>query len=310
MRWSPTVCLVLFLLLLIAPMGSAQSKAVIDCFEEKTFQYTGGKYKNEEIKYRLHTPKTIQPGQKYPFVVFLHGRGRAGSNNTSSLAHLEAILPMLTGQKQKDFFMLVTQCPEETPTWFFQPTKDGTLDVMVAIMEHVIAENPIDEKRITATGVSSGGAGVWELIMGCPDVFAGAVPTACSAPQSQGLAALKQTPIWSVANRGDPVIDFNSIRKAMNAVNSSGGSMASTAPNSSDHNAWIPAMKNYNCFQWMLAQKQGSRFPPPPGAVIHHAPRPLLLALVMYILPLPIIIFLLWGTFCEWIATTWQLAWK
>jgi predicted peptidase len=96
------------------------------------------------------------------------------------------------------------QCPRETPGWSFRSSKDGTLDVLVAAIEHVIAENPIDEKRITATGVSSGGWGVWELILRHPDMFAEAVPTACGAPQAfQRLAALKNTPVWLIFNAGD-----------------------------------------------------------------------------------------------------------
>jgi len=31
-------------------------------------------------------------------------------------------------------------------------------------MEHVISNNPIDEKRLSTFGLSSGGYGVWELI--------------------------------------------------------------------------------------------------------------------------------------------------
>jgi predicted esterase len=259
---------------------------LVYCFEERTFRYTGGKYKNTPIKYRLHTPQTIRSDQKYPLVVHLHGSGESGSNNTSSLVHLHTILPLMIGPEQKDFFLLVTQCPKETPYWYFQSTKDGTLDVLMAAIEHVIAKNPIDETQITITGVSSGGWGVWQALLEYPDFFAGAVPTACGAPQYQRLAALKQTPIWSFINKGD--IDPKSILSAMSVINSAGGSMALTECNVRAHNAWRPAMADYNALEWMLAQKKGSSSPPP-GA---NRQIPFLLAFVLFVLPLSIIVFL------------------
>jgi predicted esterase len=266
---------------------------LVYCFEERTFRYTGGKYQDTEIKYRLHTPKTIRKGRKYPLIIHLHGIGEAGSDNISSLVHLHSILPMMIGPEQEDFFMLVTQCPEETPSWDFRPTKDGTLDVLMAAMEHVLAENPIDTRRMTITGVSSGGWGVWELLLKHPDMFAGVVPAACSAPpQIQRLTGLTQTPIWSFTNKGDSQVNPQSIQNAMHVIYNSGGSMAFTECDAPGHNAWRPAMEDYNCFRWMLAQKRGSWFAPAPGVIVHKS-NSLLYALALGILTLTIVVFLL-----------------
>jgi predicted esterase len=284
--------------------GTIPHPILVYCFDEKTFHYTGGKYNNAEINYRLHTPKNIRYGRKYPLIVHLHGVGEAGSNNLSSLVHLHSILPLMIGSDRQDFFMLVVQCPSETPGWSFRSTKDGTLDVLVAAIEHVLAEYPIDKRRITATGVSSGGRGVWELILRHPDMFAGAVPTACDAPQQlQQLAALTKTPVWSIINKGDK--NPAPILVAMHVINDSGGSAALTETNASGHNAWRPAMEDYNCFRWMLAQKRGSWFAPSPGVIVHK-PYPLLLAFLMFVLPTGIIVFLLWETIWEWIANARQ----
>jgi len=270
---------------------------LIYCFEERTFRYTGGKYQDQTIRYRLHAPKTIRDGQKYPLVIHLHGLGEAGSNNTSSLVHLHSLLPLMIGPKQKDFFLLVVQCHQKTPRWNFQTTKDGTLDVLMAAMEHVIAENPIDKRRITVTGISSGGYGVWQLLLRYPDMFAGAVPTACEAPHpSQQLVALKKTPIWSFINKEDHQVSSETIQVAMRVINSSGGSMALTVCDAPKHNAWRPAMDEHNSFQWLLAQKRGSWFAPPPGVFVYNDSSPVLLVLLMYVLPVSVIVFLLRGT--------------
>ena len=293
---------------------------VRDYFEERTFQYTAGRYKNEEIKYRLHIPENIRYGRKYPLIVHLHGAGEGGLDNIMSLFHLQTILPVLTGQKSQDFFLLVTQCHPETPGWNFRPaTKDGSLDVLMAILEHVIEENPVDRKRLTVTGVSSGGAGVWTLLSGCPDTFAGAVPAASSAPSHiPRLTELKKTKIWAFNNKNDVQVNSDTVRAAMRMVNNSGGSMAFTecdvAFGKDGHNSWVPAMETYNCLRWMLAQKRGSWFSPPPGTIVHDKPRPLLLSLVTHTLPLAIVVILSislsWGTVCELVSSINQMVRK
>ena len=295
-------------------MGNAQDSdpsrlhEIVEYFEERTFQYTAGKYQDAEIKYRLHTPTSIRYGRKYPLVIHLHGLGEAGSDNTLSLLHFRSILPVLVGPESEDFFMLVVQCPSETPAWSFNSAKDGTLDVLMAVMEHVIAENPIDKKRLTVTGVSSGGAGVWTLLSKYPDTFAGAVPTASSAPSHLPFAALKKTPIWTFVTNGDVMINRESVQTAMRMVNNSGGSMAITGWDILDHNTWRHAMRDHDCLRWMLEQRKGSWFSPPPGIAVHK-PQSFLPVFFKYILPLTIIVItisLSLGTICERISDTWQ----
>lgn len=289
--------------------GTIPHPVLIYCFEEKSFPYTGGKYQGSEIKYRLHTPKRVRSGRKYPLIIHLHGAGEAGSDNIFSLIYLDSILPVLIGPEREDFFMLVTQCPIETPGWSFHSAKDGTLDVLMAAMEHVISENPIDQKRISITGVSSGGWGVWELLSRYPETFAGAVPTSSGAPSHHSrLSALKKTQVWSFINKEDTMVDPDSIRVAMRMINKSGGSMALTECDAPSHNAWIPAMETYNSFRWMVAQKRGSWLSPPPGTVVHNKSKSFLPVLIMFVLPLTIIVFLSWSTIRKQVSNVWQAA--
>ena len=306
--------LVLFVSMFTMSMGNAQDSdpsrvlEIAEYFEERTFQYTNGKFQDAEINYRLHTPTNIRYGRKYPLVVHLHGLGEAGSDNTLSLLHFHSILPVLVGPESEDFFMLVVQCPSETPAWNFNSAKDGTLDVLMAVMEHVITENPIDQKRLTVTGVSSGGAGVWTLLTKYPDTFAGAVPTACNPPSYLPLAPLKKTQIWTFVTKGDGMINLESVQTAMRMVNNSGGSMAITEWDVRDHNTWRHAMRDYDCLRWMLEQKKGSWFSPPPGTTVHK-PHSFLPVFFRYMLPLTIIVItisLSLGTICERASDAWQ----
>jgi hypothetical protein len=176
----------------------------------------------------------------------------------------------MIGEKQQDFFLLVLQCPSDNKIWTFKPEKDGNLDIVVALTDHVIANNPIDKNRLSTFGLSSGGYGVWELIMKHPDKFAAAVPASCSLPYNfQEIIALKQTPIWTFRNKVDGNAPIESIREAMRIINDSNGFMKLTQFDQGGHAAWRPAMDEYNCFGWMIAQKRGGWFNPPPERKIY-----------------------------------------
>jgi predicted esterase len=218
----------------------------------------------------LHIPQIIKPGKKYPLVVHLHGVGEAGKDNTFSLAHLHSVLPLMLGEKQQDFFLLVLQCPPDNRIWTFKPEKDGNLDVVVALTDYVIANNPIDENRLSLFGLSSGGYGAWRWLLKYPDKFAAAVPTSCGSPDdSQKLASLKETSIWTFRNKSDGNAPVEPIRGTMQVINDSGGFMKLTQFDQGGHAAWRPAMDEYNCFSWMIAQKRGGWFNPPPERKIY-----------------------------------------
>ncbi len=91
---------------------------MLPLFLEKEINYTGkNKYKNTTLKYRLHVPAKMEPGKKYPLILWLHGVGEAGNNNLDQLVHLHHNITYLTGPKQREFFLLVPQTPSDHTGW-------------------------------------------------------------------------------------------------------------------------------------------------------------------------------------------------
>ncbi|MDR2171408.1 MAG: hypothetical protein LBP59_14795 [Planctomycetaceae bacterium] len=103
----------------IQPNKSRKATAALfQYFKEESITYDlGTKYKGKTLKYRLHTPSKIEPGKKYPLILWLHGAGETGNDNKSSLAHLHHIITYLTGEKERDFFLLVPQAPKDHSNW-------------------------------------------------------------------------------------------------------------------------------------------------------------------------------------------------
>ena len=79
---------------------------MLPLFKEESIQFGG-----TTRKYRLHVPENFEPGKKYPMVLWLHGAGERGDDNKLQLVHLHHIITSLTGEKKRDFFLLVPQYP-------------------------------------------------------------------------------------------------------------------------------------------------------------------------------------------------------
>ena len=77
---------------------------MVPLFKEETIKFDG-----RDLKFRLHVPENIEAGKKYPMILWLHGAGECGSDNKLQLVHLHHIITQLTGEKKRDFFLLVPQ---------------------------------------------------------------------------------------------------------------------------------------------------------------------------------------------------------
>ena len=70
-------CLTIFCLLFLLVTSNAQNK---DLFEKQLF-IVG----EDTLPCRILTPLNFQSGKKYPLVIFLHGAGERGSDNSAQL---------------------------------------------------------------------------------------------------------------------------------------------------------------------------------------------------------------------------------
>ncbi|MDO5579612.1 MAG: hypothetical protein Q4G69_00620 [Planctomycetia bacterium] len=238
---------------------------MVHLFEEKDFLFSGGKYENATIKYRLFSPLKTTPDKKYPLVIYLHGIGESGNDNAYPLLYLNNLLPIMIGPDKEDFYMLVLQCPRKTPGWRFRTTRDGTLDVLNTLVDKLVQELPIDPGQLSLFGLSSGGHGVWLYAQQYPEKFA----AACPAPGTplnmySNLRKMIHTRIWSFRGTNDKANPAEPILKIADFLNASGGYAKLTEIEKGGHGVWMPAMRKYDCFRWMIKQKRNSWFAPLP----------------------------------------------
>jgi hypothetical protein len=98
-----------FLALLLASANVACSADIKD-FEARQYKDADGNV----LLYRLYKPKDYDAHRKYPLIVFLHGAGERGNNNTAQVR--DALHWARDGvQKDNPSFILAPQCPSAPP---------------------------------------------------------------------------------------------------------------------------------------------------------------------------------------------------
>ena len=264
--------------------GYAAHPILMKYFTEQTYIYTGGRYHEEPIRYRLRMPQTTELDKKYPLIVWFHGAGESDDDNIRQIAHLHHALDYISGQKRDDFYVLATQCPKDNGSWMSSMSHEGKgdapLTIAAEIMHHLLNEYPIDPDCVTVAGLSSGGSATWEFAAKCNDVITAAAPFSSNPPNHSVLAKLKPVSIWVFNCTGDQGTPIEAIRKSVTQMKANGYKVFLTEYPSSSHDSWGPALRQDDAFGWLLAQKKGDWRSPLPG-------RPFSMKMILtYTLPL------------------------
>jgi predicted peptidase len=242
--------------------------AFLDLLTEKVFRYTGGGYQDREFRYRLFVPEGVDGREQFPLVVWLHGFGEAGNDNASQLHYLDKLIFQPPRRREYfPFFLLAVQCPKDNPRWTTDSADaDDMLNVALAILNETCdSYHAIDLKRLSVTGISSGGAACWEFAAREPNRFAALAPISTTGASNIPIERLVKTPIWAFQSQRDPVAPISYVDRIVRALNKAGGSAELTAVNQSPtsklwvHDAWTEAFKEYGLLEWLLAQRRGER---------------------------------------------------
>ena len=171
------------------------SDEIVQRFQIGEFRYSGGPYRDEAFRYRLLKPAQIEPGGKYPLVLYLHGAGERGTDNVQQLLYFPELMAADEYRHRYPCFVLAPQCrpekrwvevpwdaPESSP---FGPTGDQ-VQVVLGMLDELENNCPrLTRRRVYVTGLSMGGYGCWDLAIRFPERFAAVVPICGGGDESQ-----------------------------------------------------------------------------------------------------------------------------
>lgn len=218
------------------------------------------------VRYRLMRPAD-DPSMLYPFVIFLHGAGERGDDNTSQLLYLPEVLARPECRKRYPCYMLAVQCAADDKwvevewgqtDWTPPHTVSRAMRRLQAAAAAVVAQEQIDEDRIYLTGLSMGGFGCWQWSGAQPEAFAAVAPL-CGGGDVDDAADLAQLPIWAVHGTLDDAVSVAHSRRMIEAIRAAGGKPKYTELTDVGHDCWTPAYEPaFGLLDWMFAQRRNS----------------------------------------------------
>lgn len=225
--------------------------------------YTAAGSTTAVLQYRFLAPANPEAGKKYPLLLCLHGAGERGEDNAKQVGHFR---PLITDQARKEFpaFVIIPQVPKNqtwaTYGWSHKTqtmAKDPSpvMALTKALLDEIIAKEPVDPKRIYITGLSMGGYGTWEAIQRWPDFFAAAVPI-CGGGDVVQAERISKLPIWAFHGDKDKTISPECTQRTITAIEAAGGKPKFTLFPGVAHGSWGPAFADATLLPWLFAQKR------------------------------------------------------
>ncbi len=206
--------------------------------------------KNLSCEYLLFLPDGYsEKKQGWPMILFLHGAGERGSD----LKKVKVHGPPKIVEKQKDFpFIVVSpQCPEDD--WW-----TDKVEVLIHLLDDIVARYNVDTERIYLTGLSMGGYGTWALAAEYPERFVAVAPI-CGGGNRIMAFRLKDVPVWAFHGAKDSVVPLKQSEEMVKAIKARGGDAKLTVYPDAGHDSWTETYKNKELYDWFLEHRKTSK---------------------------------------------------
>lgn len=241
--------IVVFLALIVMLASVARSE-----FQTSPGSQTENRTKvgDAEIHFLLYVPnRYADSDQKLPLMLFLHGLGESGAGNLG-LVKRHGPPKLLDDKPDFPFIVVSPQCPRPERGHVREAWNLAHLN---ALLDQIIAELRVDQKRVYVTGLSMGGYGTWRLAAANPERFAAAIPI-CGGGFPNTAGELKTLPIWCFHGGKDRVVPLSQSQEMVNAVRASGGTVQLTVYPDAGHDSWTETYANPLIYDWLLGHQR------------------------------------------------------
>lgn len=209
----------------------------------------------DHYDYQIYVPASIESEQNLPVFVFLHGIGQRGSGGFlptegaggAVARHYLAQVPAI---------ILLPQC--RSGSYWTDPVMDAMVTKSLA---QTIEEFGADASRVSLTGVSMGGYGVWHFAAQYPKKFAALVSICGGSPILNGerfapvAEKVGATPAWLFHGDADPIVPVGESREMVKALKAVGNNVKYNEYAGVGHNVWLNAVAEKQLLPWLLSNR-------------------------------------------------------
>ena len=232
---------------------SLMSQSPVAAQQSKSFTKTINRPVSAD--YLLFLPKGYgeDAAKQWPLMLFLHGAGERGDN--LALVAVHGPPKLVANQPDFPFILVSPQCPEGQ-TW------DN--DVLLALLDEVMADYRVDPTRVYLTGLSMGGYGTWSLGLSHPERFAAIAPICGGGDTIKVLLAdpakapaLRSLPVWAFHGAKDPVVNPDESQRMVNTLKRAGcQDVQLTVHPEAQHDSWTVTYNNPELYRWFLSHQR------------------------------------------------------
>lgn len=241
----------------------------ISLFEKRIFVTDKG----DSLPYRILFPENYDRSREYPMVLFLHGAGERGLDNEKQLTHGSDLFLDPDNRKKFPAIVVFPQCPEDK-YWIDISIRDklrgkGVPDFEESIkspseelanvnelVEQLIAQESLDEKKLYVMGLSMGGFGTFETLARWPEKYAGAVAICGGGNISLTSRYKDETGIWITHGAKDDVVPVVLSQRVYHALKEQGADVRYTEFPEANHNAWDPTFAMPELLPWLFSNSK------------------------------------------------------
>lgn len=256
----------LLALCLVTPLNAAPDTGWQQQYLKRTFYWRG-----HTMPYRLLLPAHFDETKQYPLVVFLHGAGERGSDNTRQLINggqlfvqQQSRFPAVVvfPQAPRDDYWAVVKADRSSLPYRFDYPYTGTNEVaptsalqgVMALTDRLIEKRFIDNSRVYVAGLSMGGMGTLELLARQPDTFAAAIAI-CPGANPAIVNAYRESLSLRIYHGADDDIVVPALSAAVaNAAQGKIHYIKRKVYPATNHNSWDKALSEEDFLSWLMAQ--------------------------------------------------------
>ena len=239
---------------------------IISCKQNEIVpEYSKFKTDDSQLNYRILYPKNFDKTKSYPLTLFLHGIGERGDNNELQLKYVDKVFLNQNNYTNFQSVVVFPQAPLDD-NWSSRlltknnirqvfpenekPTK--SLQLVIKLMDSLVKEDFIDNKRVYLSGLSNGAMGSFELLKNRPNMFASAVIICGGGNPLWAKEFAKSTPVW-IAHGSDDIDVHPSLSLNMaDAIIKYGGSPKLTLYENVAHDSWNNVFRDPDFLNWIF----------------------------------------------------------
>ena len=221
---------------------------------------------DQSLNYRILYPKNFDKNKSYPLTLFLHGIAERGDDNKLQLKYIDKVF---LSQKNYDNYQSVVIFPQASldDNWSSRVLTDNevrqvflenekptkSLQLVIKLMDSLVKEDFVDNKRVYLSGLSNGAMGSFELLKNRPNMFASAVLICGGGNPRWAKDFAKTTPVWVAHGSDDKVVFPELSINMVNAIIKNGGSPKFTLYENVKHESWFNVFNDSNYLKWMFS---------------------------------------------------------